>query len=122
MTTATAAKTVTKTRTLKILTPIDRKTGHGVIQITETTARGKVTVDTYSLKTAGRFSDGTEVTVEKITEGSTYTCLLSRGEGTCECKGFIRWNKCRHVSALLVLQSMGKLPTPTPKPVLPLDW
>jgi hypothetical protein len=39
---------------------------------------------------------------------------------SCECKGWLRWHKCRHVSCLLALHAKGKLPVPTEvKPVQP---
>jgi hypothetical protein len=34
----------------------------------------------------------------------TYHVLLSAdGKHSCECKGFLRWDRCRHVSGLLAL-------------------
>jgi hypothetical protein len=34
----------------------------------------------------------------------TYHVLLADdGKHSCECKGFLRWNRCRHVSGLLAL-------------------
>jgi hypothetical protein len=36
--------------------------------------------------------------------------VLLEGEGgTCECKGFIRWDKCKHRDGLLALFKRGLL-------------
>ena len=40
---------------------------------------------------------------------------------TCECRGFLRWQHCKHVDSLLALVKSGRLaaPAPKPQPVLP---
>ena len=43
--------------------------------------------------------------------GDTYHVLLSLADGkhSCECKGFLRWSRCKHVAGLLALRQAGKL-------------
>src|SRR5262249_9805945 len=35
---------------------------------------------------------------------------------TCECRGFLRWQHCKHVDSLLALVQSGRLAAPAPKP------
>jgi hypothetical protein len=39
----------------------------------------------------------------------TYHVNLAGPESTCECKGFYRWNHCKHCEALAALVGAGKL-------------
>src|SRR5262249_35817301 len=41
--------------------------------------------------------------------GQSSNVLLSGPDSTCDCKGFQAFGYCKHVSALLALQSRGKL-------------
>jgi hypothetical protein len=41
---------------------------------------------------------------------------LQHGRHTCECKGFQRWNHCKHISSLLSLIQRGKIAVPAAKP------
>lgn len=49
------------------------------------------------------------VTVEKgADEPSDYDVLLGgQGEAQCECKGFLRWDHCKHVDALRLVCERG---------------
>jgi hypothetical protein len=38
-----------------------------------------------------------------------YDVLLDGERSRCECRGFLRWHHCKHVSALLALLQAGKL-------------
>jgi hypothetical protein len=38
-----------------------------------------------------------------------YDVLLHGEHSTCECRGFLRWHHCKHVSALQALVNAGKL-------------
>ena len=42
-------------------------------------------------------------------KGQSYNCLLSGPDSTCDCKGFCFKGVCKHIAALLALQSAGKL-------------
>lgn len=45
--------------------------------------------------------------------GETYHVCVDDGRGradTCECKGFLRWGRCKHTSALRALIAANKLP------------
>jgi len=55
--------------------------------------------------------------------GEEYDVLLDGQFSSCECKGFLRWNHCKHVEALTALVKSGKLsahtaskPQPEPTP------
>src|SRR5579884_1269028 len=54
-------------------------------------------------------------------EAGEYEVLLDGQFSSCECKGFLRHNHCRHVESLTALQNAGKLTAaPTqPEPVEP---
>jgi hypothetical protein len=55
---------------------------------------------------------GTGYLVEKTTDpNSSYHVLIAAAPGrhSCECKGWLRWGRCRHVSALLALKAAGKI-------------
>lgn len=41
--------------------------------------------------------------------GEVYDVLLDGQFSSCECKGFMRWNHCKHVEALVALTACGKL-------------
>jgi hypothetical protein len=50
--------------------------------------------------------------VEKFlaSESPTYHILLADdGKHSCECKGFLRWGHCKHISSLLALCQAGQL-------------
>ena len=39
----------------------------------------------------------------------TYDVHLDGQRSTCECKGFLRWNHCKHVESLTALSAAGKV-------------
>ena len=43
--------------------------------------------------------------------GNSYAVLLDSEEGhhSCECLGFLRWDRCKHVEGLIALRRAGKL-------------
>jgi hypothetical protein len=41
--------------------------------------------------------------------GETYHVCLDGETASCECKGFERWGRCKHVSCALALIASGKL-------------
>lgn len=49
--------------------------------------------------------------------GATYSVLLSPEDGkhSCECPGWLRWNKCKHVAGLLALAAAGRFPPAKPE-------
>jgi hypothetical protein len=93
---ATATRKSKTTRTLRILAP-------GLVRITETAPRGKQKVEYYAVK---------EITVDfgrgfefaKFGGDEAHHVHVDEETGhTCDCKGFVRWAHCRHLSALLAL-------------------
>jgi hypothetical protein len=54
--------------------------------------------------------------------GEHYDVLLDGQFSSCECKGFLRWNHCKHLESLAALCKCGKIavsgPAPKPAPVI----
>jgi hypothetical protein len=63
---------------------------------------------------------GTAYEVEKIGgEDGPYHVHLDGQHRSCTCKGFSRWNHCRHADGLAKLAELGKLPAaPTATPAV----
>jgi hypothetical protein len=51
-----------------------------------------------------------KASAEGCTEEYDVNLDFNHGFHTCECKGFIRWNHCKHVESLIALTNAGKLP------------
>lgn len=51
--------------------------------------------------------------VEKQGDGSEenpeYHVLLDSGGSSCDCKGFSRWDHCKHVEGILALKAAGRI-------------
>ncbi len=45
--------------------------------------------------------------------GEEYDVHLDGQFSSCECKGFLRWNHCKHVESLTALVKCGKLAAPS---------
>ena len=99
-----------KDRHIRLLALLD--TGAGILQIDD----GK-TVDRYFF--APLASDfGRGFTVEKWADATddrpagvveTYHVCLNGKASLCACKGFLRWNHCKHIEGLQALMDAGKL-------------
>ena len=48
--------------------------------------------------------------VYEARDGETYHVNLA---GSCECKGFLRHGRCKHLDGLRKLATLGQLPSPT---------
>jgi hypothetical protein len=107
-------KPVEVKRVLRVLAPIDAQ-GEGHVSITVTRGN-KLELDFYELQTFPAY-DGSVigVTVVNRYDPNTYHCAIAsdRAKSTCDCKGFLRWSKCKHVDALHALQERGQLRLPT---------
>jgi hypothetical protein len=83
------------------------------------TAPGEVVIRVGTVETAysvtevpcGGAFDGRGFRCHKAGADEPYDVFLSRNgaDDTCDCKGFSRWCRCKHVAALRVLLSGGKL-------------
>jgi hypothetical protein len=93
-------------RTLCVVLP-------GLLRVTETTATGKQTADLYRVAPVpADFGKGFEVAkilaadeLGLVEQEEPYQTNLDGPRSTCTCKGFCRWNHCRHVEALAALRS-----------------
>jgi hypothetical protein len=45
----------------------------------------------------------------ELDEPTYHVLLADDGRHSCECKGFLRWNCCMHVSGLLAVRQAGQL-------------
>jgi hypothetical protein len=113
---ATATKTKKQERTAKLMTL-------GNSQVLALTT-GK---DTVFYKLEALAADrGTGFRLSKADRGDgpgeVYDVLLDGQFSSCECKGFLRWNHCKHLEALTALCQCGKIAAskpeakPAPKP------
>lgn len=96
------------TRTVRL---IDVGTALSLI-ITQTEGR-RTTTDVYDLRSFPSQVGGHGFTLTKVEGkdrlGDTYHVLLAGELSSCECRGFLSHNHCRHVESLAALQAAGKL-------------
>ena len=58
--------------------------------------------------------------VHRLGQGELYHVRVGRPEdASCECLGFLRWDRCKHVAGLAALVRKGLLPPRAAKPVPP---
>lgn len=101
----------TQTRSLRVIArPVGENPGKLAI-----TVDGIATEYAYTCDPVG---DGIAYGLESD-KGDVYIVMLSPTKGnSCGCKGFARWNRCKHVSGLLALTMRDATrPTPAPAPV-----
>jgi hypothetical protein len=82
--------------------------GPGVAEITTETKKS-IVFGYYVTPIPGDF--GTAFQVQKVITkgGEVYNVNLNGRKSTCECKGFLRWGRCKHVAGLQALRDEGKL-------------
>jgi hypothetical protein len=90
-------------------------TGTESLVIRQVNPSGKETADVYSIVEIG--TDEATARAFSLTkpDGTVYSCEVSKGFNTCDCKGHSRHNHCKHVeslSALLERGSFGGFPEP----------
>jgi hypothetical protein len=103
--------TVTKTRrrvkparTIRLAVPLNAEGQGGVVRITV----GKESADYLLARVPADF--GTAFRLEKVgAEQDAYHVNLNGQQSTCECKGFTRWNHCKHTEGLAALVVAGRL-------------
>jgi hypothetical protein len=96
-------------RFVRLLLPTNDAGQNGLLRIAERRGR-KVQVDEYLFdRIPADF--GTAFLVEKKDAGPEhrYHVNLDGEHGTCECKGFLSHNHCRHVESLRALTAAGRL-------------
>lgn len=106
-------KKVKPERTLRILA---RGQGYTLARIIVTTrkSKGDVKVESDDYLFQAIASDwGRAAHVLKLTRNTEECRAVNTGDrdhpGTCECKGFLQYGKCRHVEALQALIAKGGL-------------
>ena len=104
MTTATKTRRRVKpARTIRLAVPLNAEGQGGVVRITV----GKDSADYFLSTVPADF--GTGFRLEKIGGTETYHVNLSPDGHSCECKGFGRWGRCKHVEGLAALKRAGRL-------------
>jgi len=94
-----------KTRTVRIARPPDAD-GVGVFCI-ETNGDAQF----YTFLEIRCDIGGRGFAVHRLGQGELYHIRVGApGDASCECMGFLRWDKCKHVSSLLALIKKGELP------------
>lgn len=111
MTTTVSTPTRTrksKPRAIRLVLPLLDSPSVGIVAITE----GKK-VEEYLLWRQPSFPYTHGFRLAKMgTDTDGYDVLLDQAKpelSTCECKGFLRWGHCKHVSGLRALMTCGKV-------------
>jgi hypothetical protein len=88
----------------------------GLVGITEGAKRDEYTVQRIAADYGLAFRVKKLVpearTLDEALGNEPYHVLLSPPDGkhSCECKGWLRWHQCRHVSGLLALPGVAEMP------------
>jgi hypothetical protein len=92
-------------RFVRLLVSLNEQGENGLIRLTV----GKQSDEYLTSKVPSDF--GTAFRLVKVggEEESTYDVLLDGDGGQCGCKGFSRWNHCKHHDGLKALRKAGKL-------------
>jgi hypothetical protein len=77
----------------------------GVVQITV----GKEKVNYFLTEIPADFGRGFKVEKVGVEEPVIYHVNLDGDNKTCECKGFSRWQKCKHSDGIAALLRAGEL-------------
>ena len=89
--------------------PLNADGKNGVLSITQ----DGETVPYFIDRIGSDFGDGFELTkfsgAVRGDGDERYHVHLSEEGHACECKGFLRWNRCKHVGAVVALRKAGKL-------------
>lgn len=94
-----------KTRTVRIERPPDAD-GVGVFRID---MDGKAQF--YTFLEIRCDIGGRGFAVHRLGQGELYHVRVGvPGDMSCECMGFLRWDKCKHISGLMALIKKGELP------------
>jgi hypothetical protein len=100
-----ARKRVKPVRTIRLVVPLNAEGGNGLVRISV----GKEAADYLLSRIPADF--GTAFRLEKVGEedATPYHVNLNGRQTTCECKGFARWNRCKHADGLAALSAAGKV-------------
>jgi hypothetical protein len=92
-------------RSIRLVVPLNDQGENGLLRITV----GKDTADYFLTRIPADF--GTAFRLEKVGEedATAYHVNLNGQQSTCECKGFTRWNHCKHADGLAALSAAGKV-------------
>jgi hypothetical protein len=78
----------------------------GVVSITA----GKRTADYFLTRLPSDFGEAYRLDKFPPQGAEVYHVLLSdEGTHSCECKGFLRWGRCKHADGLAALKRAGRL-------------
>jgi hypothetical protein len=106
-------KPVNRVRHVRLVIGLSPDGKNGLLRITERKGNKEVIDEYFIDRIPADF--GTAYLMEKRDhrpageDESRYHVNLSADGHSCECKGFLRWNHCRHVESLAALRDAGKL-------------
>jgi hypothetical protein len=89
-------------RSIRVMLPLGDQSP-GVVRITV----GKEASDYFLTGLPADFGRGFRV--EKIGTDDRYAVNLDGDRPSCECKGFCRWQRCKHADGLAALVAAGRL-------------
>jgi hypothetical protein len=90
-------------RTIRLVLAPNAEGKNGVVRI----AVGKVSADYLLDRLPSDF--GTAFRVQKAGEDACYNVCLTGDGNLCDCKGFARWQRCKHADGLAALVAAGRL-------------
>jgi hypothetical protein len=104
------ADTAAPTRTIELVRPPDDQ-GVGVFRITVGNKSQFYAVREIRCEIGGR-----GFAVHRLGMGTLYHVRVGKpGDCECECLGWLRWGKCKHVAGLLALARRGLLSRSAPR-------
>ena len=85
----------------------DADTLECTLSLLVTTANGKTTISTYVAEDVPH-EDGRGFALIKP-DGETYHLELINGVASCDCKGHVRWGRCKHAAAIVACVKARRL-------------
>jgi hypothetical protein len=92
-------------RSIRVVLPVNAEGRNGVVKITV----GKESQDYFVSRIPSDW--GTAFVLEKVgdAEATAYSVNVNADAPLCDCKGFCRWQRCKHAEGLAALVRHGKL-------------
>jgi hypothetical protein len=101
MATSTARR---KPRTIRL---VQKETGENPA-IVKIVANGKAAL--YHVREIeNELGNGRAFDVREDGQDRAYQCITTGEDQTCDCAGFARWNRCKHVQGLFALVVAGRI-------------
>jgi hypothetical protein len=92
-------------RHIRLVVPLYGGEGPGVVRIA---VEGQAPCDYLVRRLPSDFGTAA-FSLAKVGGNEQYAVLIDGADSSCECKGFLRWSKCKHVDGLTALVARGLL-------------